>query len=64
MNEKLRSHHATDSEIKWEIIALKWRRKDEKKERISKMNGLRDRCYDRMEKIGNELRVRNDKVPK
>ena len=28
------------------------------------MNGLRDRCYDRMEKIGNELRVRNDKVPK
>ena len=35
-----------------------------KKERISKMNGLRDRCYDRMEKIGNELRVRNDKVPK
>ena len=33
-NEKLRSHHATDSEIKREIIALKRRRKDEKKENI------------------------------
>ena len=26
------------------------------------MNGLQDRCDDRMEKIGNELRVRKDKV--
>ena len=26
------------------------------------MNGLQDRCDDRMEKIGNELTVRKDKV--
>ena len=26
------------------------------------MNGLQDRCDDRMEKIGNELRVTKDKV--
>ena len=62
MNEKLRSHHATDSEIEREIIALKRRRKDENKEILSKINGLQDRCDDRMEKIENELRVRKDKA--
>ena len=51
MNEKLRSHNAIDSEIEREIIALKRRRRDEKKERLSKMNGLQDRCDDRIEKM-------------
>ena len=36
MNEKLRGHHAIDSEIEREIIALKRRRKDEKKKDYQK----------------------------
>ena len=64
MNEKLRSHNAIDSEIEREIIALKRRRRDEKKEILSKMNGLQDRCDDRIEKIWNDLRVRRDRVLK
>ena len=36
MNEKLRGHHAIDSEIEKEIIALKRRRKDEKKKDYQK----------------------------
>ena len=64
MNEKLRSHNAIDSEIEREIIALKRRRRDEKKEILSKMNGLQDRCDDRIKKIWNDLRVRRDRVLK
>ena len=35
-----------------------------KKEILSKMNGLQDRCDDRIEKIWNDLRVRRDRVLK
>ena len=55
MNELLRSHHAVDSEKGREIIALKRRKRNEKKVRLSKISGLQNRCDDRIEKIWNEL---------
>ena len=64
IDKELRINHAIDSDIEREIITLKTRRIDEQKKRLLKMGELSDGYCDRLEEIGDEIRVRRDRIIK